>query len=219
MKAVVRGTVVAAALVLALTGCEEDGSPAAKSVAPPVPGESEQVPVPSQTVWLDPTGLMNALPVESNVGDAFVGDDAEMVQGADAVQHCAKESGAACAGLAAAGLKEMEARGSADETRVEFTLYSFETAAQAGTVMKGLADTERKASAEYGDPAKPVTVSSGADETDAFQDGDAAKAVMRIGTVVAYVYTTETEPADLEHVTKLQVDRVKTVAAGKNPGY
>ncbi|MER5758009.1 hypothetical protein [Streptomyces sp. NPDC002082] len=219
MKAVVRGAAVAAALVLALTGCAEGGSPAAKGeLAPSFPGGTQQGSS-SKTVWLDPTGLMNALPVESSVSDVMVGGDPFMVQGTEAVKHCAEETGASCAGLVAVGGKDMEVRGNSSDDRVEFRLYSFETDKQAGAVMKSLADTERKSSAEYGEASKPVTVASGADEIDAFQDDATAVAVMRIGTVVAHVYTTEIKPSDLEHVATVQVQRVKTVAAGKNPGY
>lgn len=113
----------------------------------------------------------------------------------------------------------MEVRGDSDGTRMEFRLYSFETAEQAGTAMKSLADTERKSSAEHKEASKPVTVASGADKTDAFVDDATAKGVMRIGTVVAYLYTTETEPGALEHIAKVQVQRVRTVAEGKNPGF
>ncbi|MFJ5712345.1 hypothetical protein [Streptomyces sp. NPDC093105] len=73
----------------------------------------------------------------------------------------------------------MEARGSADEARVEFTLFTFATAEEASTTMKILAEHERKESAEHGEPAKPVTLDSGADETQAKQDGDSFEVVMR----------------------------------------
>lgn len=85
--------------------------------------------------------------------------------------------------------------------------------------VKSLADAERKDSAEYQEPSKPVTVATGTDETDAFEDDATAVTIMRIGTVVAHVYTTETNSGALEHVAKVQVQRVRTVASGKNPGY
>ncbi|MFB7589155.1 hypothetical protein [Streptomyces sp. NPDC056169] len=224
MRSVVRGTAVAAALVLALTGCEEGGSPAAGGdKAPGVPGEAQPgadggADAP-KVVWLDPTGLMNALPIESAVGGWFVGGDPFMVQGPEAVKHCAEETGVACDGLVAVGGKDMETAGSSDGTRVEFRLYSFGTEEQARAAMKGLAAEQRKKSAEYGEPSKPVTLATVADETDAFADDSTADVVMRIGTVVAHVDANETEPAGLEHVSNVQVERVRTVAAGKNPGY
>ncbi|WP_405853277.1 hypothetical protein [Streptomyces sp. NBC_00090] len=231
MKAVVRGAAVAAALVLALTGCEESVPAAGSEKASAAPGEAQpgaEVGADAgpeggtgspKVVWLDPTGLMNALPIESTISDVFVGGDPFMVQGAEAVEPCAKESGVACTGLVAAGGKDMEARGDSDGTRVEFRLYSFGTEEQAGAAMKGLAAEKRKSSAEYGEPAKPLTVTTVADETDAFADDSTADVVMRIGTVVAHISANETEPRNLEHASNVQVERVRTVAAGRNPGY
>lgn len=186
--------------------------------APPGFGESQPAPAPSKLVWLDPTGLIYALPEESHVGEVFVGGDPFLAQGAESEKHCAKETGAACTGLLALAGKDMEVRGNSDGTRVEFRLYAFETAEQAGTALKSLAGKERKKSDERGDPTQPVTVASGADETDAFHDDATAEAFMRIGAVVAHAYTTETKPGALEHVAKVQVERVRTVA-GKNAGY
>ncbi|MFI6420879.1 hypothetical protein ACIBG6_26165 [Streptomyces sp. NPDC050842] len=223
MKAVVRGTAVAAALVLALTGCEESVPAKGNEKAPAAPGEAqpgaEAGADAPKVVWLDPTGLMNALPVESAVGDIFVGGDPFMAQGPEAVEHCAEETGVACDGLVAVGGKDMEARGDADDTRVEFRLYSFGTEDQARAAMKGLAAEQRKKSAEYGEPSKPVTLATVADETDAYADDATADVVLRIGTVVAHIDVNDTEPAGLEHVSNVQVERVRIVAAGKNPGY
>ncbi|WP_423832575.1 hypothetical protein [Streptomyces manipurensis] len=83
--------------------------------------------------------------------------------------------------------------------------------------MKGLADERRKGAARYKDPSKPVTLVSGADETDAFMDDAVGDAVMRVGTVVAHVKISETELEFLAHVAGLQVDRVRAVAAGRDP--
>ncbi|MFC9705708.1 hypothetical protein ACFTWD_34025 [Streptomyces sp. NPDC056943] len=218
---------MAAALVLALTGCEESVPAAGGEKAPGVPGEAQPgadggadagAGAP-KVVWLDPTGLMNALPVESAVGDIFVGGDPFMAQGTEAVEHCAKETGVACDGLVAVGGKDMEARGDADGTRVEFRLFSFGTEEQARAAMKGLAAELRKSSAEYGEPAKPLTLATVADETDAFADDSSADVVMRIGTVLAHVNANETGTENLEHASNVQVERVRIVAAGKNPGY
>ncbi|MCX5300623.1 hypothetical protein OG898_29875 [Streptomyces sp. NBC_00193] len=82
------------------------------------------------------------------MSDVMVGGDPFMVQGTEAVKHCAEETGASCAGLVAVGGKGMEVRGNSSDDHVEFRLYSFETDKQAGAVMKSLADTERKSSAE-----------------------------------------------------------------------
>ncbi|GEB61179.1 hypothetical protein GCM10017674_23020 [Streptomyces gardneri] len=217
MKAVVRGAAVAAVLVLALTGCEESIPAAGSEKAPGVPGEVQ--PNAPKAVPLDSTGLMNALPVESEVSDVFTGGDPFAGQGPEAVDHCAKEAGMACTGLIAIGGKDMEARGGSDGTRVEFRLYSFGTEEQAGAVMKGLAAAKLKSSAEYGEPAKPVTLVTVADETVASADDSSADVVLRIGTVVAHIDANDTETAGLEHASNVQVERVRMVAAGRTPGY
>ncbi|QES22550.1 hypothetical protein DEJ46_28455 [Streptomyces venezuelae] len=210
---------MAAALVLALTGCEEDVPAAGSEKAPGVPGEARPGAEVPKAVWLDPTGLMHALPVESEVSDVFTGGEPFVGQGSEAVDHCAEETGVACTGLVGISGKDMEARGDSDGTRVEFRLFSFGTEEQAGAAMKGLAAEKRKSSAEYGEPAKPVTVVTVADETDAFADDSSADVVMRIGTVVAHINANETDPRNLEHASNVQVERVRTVAAGKNPGH
>ncbi|MFF0550100.1 hypothetical protein ACFYUL_14175 [Streptomyces sp. NPDC004311] len=222
MRYVVRGTAVAAVLVLALTGCQEDPKPSGgQAPITSVPGAIGQEPVPSkspevQDARLDAAALMQALPDESDVSKYFSGGEPFAVGGPEAVKHCAKETGTACTGLIAVGGKDTEGRGS-NGTRAEFRLFSFETAEQARTVMKGLADERRKVAARYKDPSKPVTLVSGADETDAFMDDAVGNAVMRVGTVVAHVNISETELEFLAHVAGLQVDRVRAVAAGRDP--
>ncbi|MCF3105957.1 hypothetical protein IPZ58_30930 [Streptomyces roseoverticillatus] len=176
------------------------------------PGTAKKPPV-----WVDATGLFSALPVEAGVGDIFVGGNPVVVQEGEALTHCSAETKSPCAGLQAAGKKEMDARGSADKTRLEFTLYTFRTEEEASRAMKDLAEQQRKSSAEDGTPSKPLTVDSGADETDAIQDGDRSHVVMRIGAVVAHVDASGAERGNVEHAAKVQVARVKSVAAGINP--
>ncbi|MEU6934006.1 hypothetical protein [Streptomyces sp. NPDC046385] len=233
MKAVVRGAAVAALVALALTGCEDGKAPAAGGAGTGVPtaggaaaagagaaaasggqsGAGTQTP----PVWIDATGLFSALPTDANVGDVFVGQDPVVVQGGEGRVACTDETGTECAGFQAAGKKESVARGSADERKVEFTLFTFATPEQAGTAMKGLADRRRKRIAENGTPPKPFTLDAGADETDAFRDGDRSLVVMRIGSVVAYVDTNDSDTGNVRHVAEVQVARVNSVARGINP--
>lgn len=227
MKAVVRGTAVAAALVLALTGCEESAPAAGSGKASAAPGEArpgadagvETGADAPKIAWLDPTGLLHALPVESEVSDVMTGGEPFMVQGPEAVKHCAEEAGVACTGLVGVSGKDMEVRGDADDGRVEFRLYSFGTKEQAETAMKGLGAEERTSLAEAGKQPKPLALVTVADETDAFAGEAAADVLLRIGTVVAHIDVNDTDPAGLEHVSNIQVERVRTVAAGKNPGF
>ncbi|MFF9013527.1 hypothetical protein ACF09C_11265 [Streptomyces sp. NPDC014870] len=66
--------------------------------------------------------------------------------------------------------------------------------------------------------AKPLTVDAGADETDAYADGDRPGVVLRVGTVVAFVFG-ESLPKDndLQSFATFQVQRINTAATGKNP--
>ncbi|MGT2525851.1 hypothetical protein ACU4GG_00500 [Streptomyces nojiriensis] len=168
-------------------------------------------------VWVDTTGLYSALPSDGSIGDVMVGGQPVVVQGNDAVKGCPELTKSPCPGIQAIGNRDMEARGSADRARVEFTLFTFATAKDASTTMKNLAEHERKESAEHGEPAKPVTVDAGADETEAMQDGDSFDVVMRIGAVVAHLHASDTELRNVEYAAKVQIARVKSVSNGINP--
>lgn len=236
MKAVIRGAAVAAVMALALTGCKDGSTPAegaAKSsptaggaTAKPsakggggasAPADGEGVTPHFPPVWVDATGLYSALPSDGSIGDVMVGGDPVVVQGDDVVKGCSELTKSPCAGVQAIGNRDMEARGSADEARVEFTLFTFATAKDASTTMKDLAEHERKESAEYGEPAKPVSVDAGADETEAMQDGDSFEVVMRMGAVVAHLHASDAELGNVEYAAKVQVARVKSVSNGINP--
>ncbi|MFF8837656.1 hypothetical protein [Streptomyces sp. NPDC015130] len=236
VKVVIRGAAVAAVMALALTGCK-DGSTTAEGTAKgsPTTGEAtakspakgggeSSAPADGKgvtphfpPVWVDATGLYYALPSDGSVGDVMVGGDPVVVQGDEVVKGCPELTKSPCAGIQAIGNRDMEARGSADEARVEFTLFTFATAKDASTTMKNLAEHERKESAEYGEPAKPATVDAGADETQAMQDGDSFEVVMRIGAVVAHLHASNTELGNVEYAAKVQIARVKSVSNGINP--
>ncbi|RSS57406.1 hypothetical protein [Streptomyces sp. WAC01280] len=75
------------------------------------------------------------------------------------------------------------------------------------TTGPNLAEHERKVSTEYGEPAKPVTVDAGADETQAMQDGDSFEVVTRIGAVVAHLHASDTELGNVEYAAKVKIAR------------
>ncbi|MFD3530793.1 hypothetical protein [Streptomyces sp. NPDC058664] len=238
MRTAVRGTAVAAALVLALTGCGPEGDPATGNTKPSAaPGANQQEAEqgggqdggqgtdqgadPSQALMLDATGLLNALPIESQVGDVMVGGDRFVVQEGEAAEYCAKEEGISCAGLVAASGKDMEARGSSDDARVEFRLYSFETADQAKTAMKGQVDRWREADASSGGRWQRKTVDSGADETEAVRDDevDVDVVVMRLGTVVAHIVASDVLPENVRHAAIVQASQVQALGETGSRGY
>ncbi|WP_157854993.1 hypothetical protein [Streptomyces exfoliatus] len=230
MKAAVRGTVVATALAFALAGCGTEGDPAPGSTKPAaVPGANQQgaeqggeqgadAPRP---LMLDATGLLNALPIESQVGDVMVGGDPFVVQEGEAAEYCAQEEGISCAGLVAASGKDMEARGNSDGARVEFRLFSFETADQAKAAMKGQVDRWRKADASSGGRWQQKTVDSGADETEAVRDDevDVDVVVMRLGTVVAHIVASDVLPDNVRHSAVVQASQVQALGETGSRGY
>jgi hypothetical protein len=223
-------------MALALTGCK-DGNAAAQAEAkgsPATGGETAKAPAkggggPSASadgqgvtpnfppVWVDATGLYSALPSDGSVGDVMVGGEPFVIQGGEAATYCEKQTASPCPGLQAVGHRDMEARGNADSTRVEFTLLTFPTAEEADQAMKNLADQRRKEWAEEGAPAKPVTLNTDADATDAMQDGDSVDVIMRVGAVVAYLDAYGASRNNVEYAGKVQIARVKSVSNGINP--
>ncbi|MGA5065619.1 hypothetical protein ACPB9E_18030 [Streptomyces exfoliatus] len=60
---------------------------------------------------------------------------------------------------------------------------------------------------------------SGAEETQALKREGYIGSFMRVGTVVSYVSTSEIAADNAQRAAKVQVDRIRTVAAGGNPGH
>ncbi|MEU7072994.1 hypothetical protein AB0B30_28070 [Streptomyces narbonensis] len=168
-------------------------------------------------VWVDATGMYSALPSDGSVGDVMVGGEPFVLQGSEAATYCEKETASPCPGTQAAGHRDMQARGNSDRTRVEFTLFTFRTAEEAAKAMKNLADQRRKKWAEEGAPAKPLTLNTDADASDAMQDGDSIDVVMRIGAVVAYLDASGASRDDVQYAATVQIARVKSVSNGINP--
>ncbi|MGW9447931.1 hypothetical protein [Streptomyces sp. NPDC055632] len=213
-----RGIAVAAALVMSLTACDGGDGDVDATDAVLGKGQSQGQPQ-AQVVSLDPTGLMHALPVESAVGDVFVGSDPVMVQGAEAAQFCGEQFDGACTGVTAAGLKEMVVRGSSSrEQRIDFMLLTFGTEKEAAALVKGAAERQKARKDSFGS-YQPVTVEAGADETRALGRSDFTSVYMRVGTVVSYMRVSRIETEDVQYAAKVQVDRIRTVAAGGNPGH
>ncbi|MGA5194768.1 hypothetical protein [Streptomyces exfoliatus] len=214
---------MAAALVLALTGCEESVPAAGGGKASGAPGKDLQGAVdPSRPpVSLDPTGLMNALPIESQVGDVMVGGDPFLAQGNDAVEYCVDEESIDCVDVDAVAGKDMEERGDSSDTRVEFRLYSFETVEQAKAAMKAQVDDWRKADAKSGGRWQQKTVDSGADETEAVRDdeADVDVVVMRLGTVVSHIVALDVLPDNVRHAAVVQASQVQAAAMVGSGGH
>lgn len=211
MRAGVRGIAVAAAMVVALTGCGDgDGTGAATGIA----DGKEKV----QPASLDATGLINALPVSSEFSDGtYTGGDPELVPEAEAAKFCAdKLEDVDCAGVKAASIKDLVLAGSSSDDGVTFTLYTFGTEAEATAVLKAVEEVRKSSKGEDG-PFKPVKAETGADETYAFERDDYVGVYMRVGTVVSYASTYLFGPERAERAAQVQVGRLKVVAGGGNP--
>ncbi|MFJ9825372.1 hypothetical protein ACIRSU_13520 [Streptomyces sp. NPDC101160] len=233
MKAVVRGAAVAAVLALALTACKDGsttagGTPADRStVEAPAKGGQEggasSAPADQQSitpnfppVTINATDMHAALPSDGSLesmssGESIVG------QGADVLKGCAQLTKTPCAaGAEVIGHKDMESR-NPDGARVEFSLITFSSAAEAAAETKTLAEAKRKPGEGDEHPVQSLTMDTGAEETQAFQHDNSIHVVMRVGSVVAYVMTSDTTPENTTYAAKLQIARVQAVAAGLNP--
>ncbi|MEU3605452.1 hypothetical protein AB0E83_08315 [Streptomyces sp. NPDC035033] len=193
------------ALLIGLTGCGGgDGTGATGGAA----GEG-------QPVALDATGLTSALPLAHEIGDVYLDGETVTVQASEAQEFCASKTNAPCPGITGGGLKETVVRGTDDE--IEFLLFSFGTEDEAAAHLGKLV-AERKKAAVDGYPVKPVTIDSGADETQALQTEVGIDVYMRIGAVVSYVDANGVLLENAQRASKVQVDRIRTVAAGGTPG-
>lgn len=210
VKSVVRGTVCAVALVAALTGCGGGGDADAGAAVGVVGigGVGEKGKKASGT--LSVPQVWSALPTNEALGDVWVGDDMAVIEGDQARQQCAEDTGTPCNGVVAAGHKEAAVRGNADDDEVEFTLFSFDSQQAASAAVKGLAAKMRSR-----EPApEPTRLEAGADETEAFTNGrSATRVVMRVGNVVAYVQASLYADDGAQQMATLQVDLIKK--AGK----
>ncbi|WP_438295920.1 hypothetical protein [Streptomyces sp. HUAS TT7] len=98
--------------------------------------------------------------------------------------------------------------------KMRFTLLAYDGVSNAQAGMKGVATSAHKEDGK----STALKIQSGADETDAYTTGDSSSAVLRVGTVVAYLAGVNvTKAADLQQFAKRQVDRIKAAANGKNP--
>ncbi|WP_328941953.1 hypothetical protein OG259_10060 [Streptomyces sp. NBC_00250] len=211
MKTGIRGMAVAAVLSIALTGCGDgDGTDA---VAGGAEGKDKV-----QSVSLDATGLINALPVASEFSDGtYTGGDPELVPEAEAMKFCADRlEDVACAGVKAASIKDLVLAGSSSDEGVSFMLYTFGTEAEATAVLKAV-EKKRKASTGEAGTFTPVKAETGADETYAFERDGYVGVYMRVGTVVSYASTNRFGPERAERAAQVQVGRLKLVAGGGNP--
>ncbi|MFE2170023.1 hypothetical protein ACFXB3_33955 [Streptomyces sp. NPDC059447] len=211
MKAVIRGTVCAIALVAALTGCGSDGGTAAVGNGGGV-GSGSGGGKGKASGPLTAEQLRSALPTGTDLGRNYKAENepAVAIGGEEARKHCAETTGATCEGLVAAGAAEIN-HARRREGKAEFSLFSFDSPKAATAAMKSLADKKRAA---IEPTPTPVEVQAGANETDAFGNNRVTAVTMRVDSVLVYVWAVEIEVDEAKAAAKLQVDRLKAVHGG-----
>ncbi|WP_137990017.1 hypothetical protein [Streptomyces vilmorinianum] len=194
-----RGAAAGITLVLALAGCSEGSTSGGGA------GESRAADAP-----FNPSQLAQAIPSELAAPKGWKGDSPLVRDGSKLRKLCEQGARFSCAGLTSYG----NSRYSTSGAFVDFELLAYDSVDNAKVGMKSMV-----ADIHDGKPdAKPLTVDAGADETDAYADGNRPGVVLRVGTVVAFVFG-ETLPKDndLQSFAKFQVQRINTAATGKNP--
>ncbi|MFG3552377.1 hypothetical protein [Streptomyces sp. NPDC047725] len=209
-------------LMTGLTACGDDGDDAGpgwvagargKAGAPVLDG-AEQV--------------AQALPSKVGVPEGWSAHTPRLLDGSESAAACQEEAGTVCVGLHTAGRVKLvgerpDPDGEGTETAfARFAVLAFDTPENAAVAHKMIAAALPR-NAEG--PVKPVKPDAGADETAAFaetKDGKSTpwawEAVLRVGgTVVRIECTNLAGDAEFEKLAKLQVERVRKVAAGEHP--
>ncbi|MER6998010.1 hypothetical protein [Streptomyces sp. NPDC000410] len=223
VKQAVRGIAVSVAFMAALGACaggagsggEQTGRPNGDSLE----GHEEAV-----GVSLTAEQVRVALPPPAGLPEGWSTGGAPTVQdGTEAAERCGFATGTGCAGAVAYGLKSLEGEervaSTGDGAPLYINVYSFDSAENAKVAFKGLTAQERR---EDGSDTRPLKIATGTEETDAyFEDrayGFSADVMIRLGGVVVHIWAMELAEADLvAPVAKLQIDRIKKMAEGKNP--
>ncbi|RSO22867.1 MULTISPECIES: hypothetical protein [Streptomyces] len=210
----VRGIVTGAVLAASLAACGSGGGSGGDTGNGADQGGGGQKKAP---VVLATAQVGAALVSKSSAPQGWKGRSPRIPSPNDALRKCQDETDTNCGGFASYGstyfIKDkLDAAGRTGH--LYFSIFSFRTPEDAQVAMKGLTKKTRgKAGAE----AKPLKISAGAEATDAFT-GKHTEVHMRLGGVLVRLESadlTENEPyADFA---KLQIDRIKKVAADKNP--
>ncbi|MFG2716618.1 hypothetical protein ACGFX2_39810 [Streptomyces goshikiensis] len=181
-----------AVLAAMLTGC--GGEPAGHANGDSLEGHESATPL-----TLSAEQVRVAIPSGGSLPEGWIGGSwaskPQVDEGAKAAKECGPDTQTSCAGLTAYGHRSVETKENAESTGkgapVHFHVYSFDTAENAGVAFKGLAANKRKQASKGGSAPAPLTISAGADETDAFSEdvsGEySVEVMMRVGGVVVYL--------------------------------
>lgn len=199
----IRSAAVAALLMVGLAACSAESSA----------GDDGSTESDATTVAFNPSQLGQALPSKIGAPQGWRGRQSVLYEGGEAQKQCGYQE-LSCAGLASLGSSVYHPTSSSDTT-VRFTLAAYDTVDNAKVGMKTLVASAHE---DEGGSLKTLSIQAGADQTDAFADDDSSSAILRVGTVVSYVAGLHvSKPDDLQMLAKMQVDRIKAAATGKNP--
>lgn len=213
-----------AVLAAVLTAC--GGEPAGRANGDSLEGHESET-----QLTLSAEQVRVAMPSGGSLPEGWIGggwaSKPQVDEGAKAAEECGRDTQTSCAGFTSHGHRSVETKENAESTgkgaSVYFDVHSFDTAENAGVAFKGLVANKRKqAAGGSGSAPAPLAISAGADETDAFSEevsGEySVEVMMRVGGVVVYLHGyDQRKPDDLQGLAKLQIDRIKKTAEGKNP--
>ncbi|MEU2789449.1 hypothetical protein [Streptomyces sp. NPDC007100] len=207
----VRGIAAGALLAATLTACGS-GSGDTGGNAGTSGGEKPKAPL-----VLAADQVRTALVSKSSAPQGWKGRLPRSVSPTDALRKCQDETETNCGGFVSYGSTyffktEQDAEGK--QGHLYFSLFSFKSPEDAQVAMKGLTkEARRKAGAD----AKPLDISAGAEETDAYT-GKHTEIALRLGGVLVRLQSADlTANEPYANFAKLQIDRIKKTAEGKNP--
>ncbi|MFE9845250.1 hypothetical protein [Streptomyces goshikiensis] len=211
----VRGLAGGAALIVALAACGSNGDDGASAVggAGAAGGKSKAAVVVTEDMIRTALISKTAAPK----GWRTVGG-VQIREGGDSLRECEAQTQTNCGGFVSVGSTTLflEEGATVSESSIRYSIVSFRSVDDAKAGLKGMAaEARRKAGAD----AKPLKVSAGADETDAFT-GPHTEVMMRVGSALVRLESgnlTESQPQPYGDFAKLQIDRLHKTAEGKNP--
>lgn len=206
----VRGIAAGAVLAASLTACGGSGSGGGGT--DPVGGGQSKAPL-----VLAADQVRTALVSKSSAPEGWKGRSPKFLSPDDALRKCQDATETNCGGFVSYGTTyflKLKQNADGRQGHLYFTVFSFKTPEDAQAAMKGLTKKERR---KAGAEAKPLQISAGAEETDAFT-GKHTEVHLRLGGVLVRLESTDlTANEPYADFAKLQIDRIKMTAAGKNP--
>ncbi|OXY95708.1 hypothetical protein BEK98_16355 [Streptomyces diastatochromogenes] len=200
----VRGIAFGVVLMAALTACgSSDGGQG---------GGSD--PKKTSPIVLDPDMVLRALISKAAAPKGWQGGGGDLFDSDKVTEVCRENTSSDCVGLSTVGRSTISPE---DENldSVEIRVYAFQSPDDAKVTMKAFVAHDRKYSV---DGSKPPRISTDAEETEAFTLTDHTDVIMRVGGVVVSLRGPggDRQP-DYQTLAKVQIDRIKTAATGKNP--